>query len=85
MSPAPKQHAGSIVLVDIDRLVKSESRKTTHNLAHPLRTAHLYRKNEKFATVLLGKDGKGTRDAVEAWDNGAAAFNNRESPYCLAY
>ena len=30
-------------------------------------------------------DGEGTRDAVEAWDDGAAAFNDGKSPYCLAY
>ena len=30
-------------------------------------------------------DGEGTRDAVEAWDDGAAAFNDGESSSCLAY
>ena len=28
---------------------------------------------------------EGTRGAGEAWDDGAAAFNDGESPYCLAY
>ena len=29
--------------------------------------------------------GEETRDAVEAWEDGAAAFIDGESPYCLAY
>ena len=29
--------------------------------------------------------GEGTRGAGEAWDGGAAAFNDGESPYCLAH
>ena len=35
--------------------------------------------------TLAQDDGEGTRGAGEAWDDGAAAFNDGESPYCLAH
>ena len=40
----------------------------------------------RFAAVLSKfGDGEGTRGAVEARGDGAAAFSDRESPACLAY
>ena len=35
--------------------------------------------------ILVGENhGEGARDAVEAWRDGTAAFNDEESLYCLA-
>ena len=37
------------------------------------------------STHIDGCAGEGTRDAVEAWGDGAAAFSDWESPCCLAH
>ena len=42
-------------------------------------------KETRFVDGALPGHGEGTRGAVGAWDDGAAAFNDGESPCCLAY
>ena len=47
---------------------------------------HLYSRGRAFPALPPNPAlREGTRDAMEAWDEGAAAFNDGESPYCLAY
>ena len=74
------------VVVKTARLVVKEGRTKYHLLHH---SSHCRRALQACSTGQAGStvkhDGEGTRDAVEAWDDGAAAFSDEESPYCLAY
>ena len=64
---------------------RADSRPDAHNYPRR-RAACLYSRGRAFPAVPPNPAlREGTRDAVEAWDDGAAAFNNGESPSCLAY